>query len=270
MTRPKTAAATSAALTLLFLSSAALLAGDKDLTIKGETSVGPYRLVRLKAENVPEKAGVLWKVTPLRNDPKNPVTVDWASKKNVREVVWVAPPGTYTVSLSVGVLDKDGNTVLDGAEAVVVVSSPTPPTPTPPSPTPPGPQPPGPVPPGPTPDPAAPFAGLTGLRVLVVYESGDLSKLSAAQQGAIYARSVRDYLNAKCPVGPDGKTREWRMYDADADLSGEAKTWQDALKLPRTGLPWVYVGNGTAGYSGPLPADADAMLALLKKYGEGK
>lgn len=247
------------AITLVVFTFSVAWAAAADLEIKGVTSVGPYRLVKLSAANVPPKAGVLWKVTPIGNDPKNPVTIDWASRKNAHEIAWVAPPGAYTVTLMAGGQGEGGEFTLDAAEATVVITSPEP--------TPPQPPGPGPNPPGPTPDKTAPFAGLQGLRVLVVYESGDLSKLSIAQQGAIYAKSVRDYLNQKCPAGPDGKTREWRMYDTDVDLTGESKTWQDAMKLPRTGLPWVYVGNGTAGYSGPLPASADDMLALLRKFG---
>ncbi len=133
-----------------------------------------------------------------------------------------------------------------------------------------GPQPPPPKPidpPQPKPvDPPAPIPA-AGLHVLVVYESADLSKYPSGQQAAIYAKSVRDYLNATCPAGPDGKTRQWRMWDKDTDATEEQKLWQDALKRARTQTPWVIVSNGTTGFEGPLPASADEMLALLKRYG---
>lgn len=241
--------------TILFLACGPVWAAD--LEIQGQTSVGPYRLVRLSAKNVPPKAAVLWKVVPVANDPKSPVTVDWGSKKNVHDIAWVAPPGSYTVTLTVGGPGEGGEFTLDAAETTVTITAP--------GPTPP--QPPDPQPLGPTPDPAAPFAGLSGLRVLVVFDRGWLNSASVTQQGAIYSKDVRDYLDAKCPPGPDGKTREWRMYPGDVDVSNESKVWQDAMKYPRAGANWLYVGNGKAGYSGPIPADKDAMLKLLQQYG---
>ncbi len=132
-------------------------------------------------------------------------------------------------------------------------------------PVPPGPVPPGPTPPGPAPGPS-PFPG-DGLRVLIIFESGELSKYPAPQQAALYSKSVRDYLNSKCPAGADGKTKEWRMWDKDVDASAEAEHWQNGLKRERKSVPWIVIGTGKAGYEGPLPADSDALLKLLQKYG---
>ncbi len=84
----------------------------------------------------------------------------------------------------------------------------------------------------------------------------------------IYAKSVRDYLNAKCVLGADNKTREWRMWDKDVDATAESQLWQDALKRPRKSTPWIIVSNGKTGYEGPLPEGWVDTLALLKKYGE--
>jgi hypothetical protein len=133
----------------------------------------------------------------------------------------------------------------------------------------PGPVPPAPtpVPPGPTPIPP-PIPG-PGLRVLVVYESGDLSRLPAGQMAALYSKTFRDLLNAKCAVGPDGKTREWRIFDADVDLSGESDTWKAAMSRPRKSLPWIVVSNGTTGHEGPFPATADEAVKLVEKYAGG-
>jgi hypothetical protein len=123
-----------------------------------------------------------------------------------------------------------------------------------------------------TPPTPAPIDG-KGLHVLVVYESADLPKMPAAQQGAIYGASVRAYLNATCPPGPDGKQREWWMIDADTDVSQLPKKWQDAVKRAKgtSGFktPWVLVSNPDkgGGYEGPLPESADKFLELLKKYG---
>lgn len=145
--------------------------------------------------------------------------------------------------------------------AVRVTGGP-PPTPPVPPPVPPGPTPP-PVPPAPDPPPIP----ADGLHVLIVYESADLPTYPAAQVAALYAELVRGYLNSKCAMGPDGKTRQWRIWDANVDATGESQLWRLALNRKRDRLPWVIVSNGKAGYEGPLPADADALLTLLKKYG---
>jgi hypothetical protein len=125
-----------------------------------------------------------------------------------------------------------------------------------------------PKPPDPKPDDPPP--ALKAMRVLVVYESGEAARLPAAQQSVLYGKAVRDDLNAKTPVGPDGKTREWRIYDKDVDLSGEDAKWAAAMGRARKGadaLPWVLIFDGEAdAYSGPLPKDVPGMLALTARY----
>jgi hypothetical protein len=130
----------------------------------------------------------------------------------------------------------------------------------------PGPKPPDPpVPPTP-PDPPAPIPA-DGFRVLMVYETAEVSKYPAAQSAVLYSKSVRDYLNAKCAAGPDGKTKEWRIWDKDADPSQEASHWQAAMKRTRAGTPWLVVSDGKTGFEGPLPNTVEETLTLLKKYG---
>lgn len=128
-----------------------------------------------------------------------------------------------------------------------------------------GPQPPPGPGPGPTPSPAP--IPVDGFRVLIVYESSELSKMPAAQQSILYSKPVRDYLNAKCVMGPDGKTKEWRIYDKDVATDAESKTWQDAMKRPRQSIPWLIVSDGKTGYEGPLPGSVDEAMAILKKWG---
>lgn len=132
-------------------------------------------------------------------------------------------------------------------------------------PVPPGPTPPGPTPPGPTPPPSPAPIPADGFRVLIVYETAD--RLPQEQQAILYSKVVRDYLNAKCVLGPDNKTREWRIYDKDIATDGESKIWQDAMKRPRSKLPWIVISTGKVGYEGPLPDTVDAALELLKKFG---
>lgn len=133
---------------------------------------------------------------------------------------------------------------------------------------PPGPHPPDPG-PNPPPNPPTPTPPITepGFRVLIVYESADLSKLPPSQQNVLYGATVRDYLTSHCKVGPDGKTIEWRIWDKDVATDKESKLWQEVMKRPRTALPWIVISNGVTGYEGPLPVNVEDTLALLKKYG---
>ena len=129
----------------------------------------------------------------------------------------------------------------------------------------PGPPAPPPIPPAP-PGPAAPIAG-NGLKMLIVYDSVKADKLTAGQQAAIFGKATRDYLNAKSPLGADGKTHEWRIWDKDVATDAEDKVWRDAMKRPHPTLPWLIVSNGKSGFEGPLPTSIDDAMSLLKKYG---
>lgn len=158
-------------------------------------------------------------------------------------------PGRYRFAAVAA--SKEG----EQARADFVVVIPGPPVP----PTPPGPTPPVPPPPGPAPIPG------DGLRVLIVYESSEVAKYAPGQITVLYAKDVRDYLNARCVKANNWP--EWRVFDKDADASGESDLWKAALKRDRKTLPWLVVSNGRDGYEGPLPASVDEALALLKKYG---
>jgi hypothetical protein len=121
---------------------------------------------------------------------------------------------------------------------------------------------PPPIPPGPDPKPidVAPV-NVAGFRALLVYES---------EQGLpapFAASSVREYLNTRCVKGEDGRTPDWRCWDQHVDPQADFAVWQSYWKVPRSGLPWVVVGNGRSGFSGPMPATADELLDLLKKHG---
>lgn len=127
---------------------------------------------------------------------------------------------------------------------------------------------PPPTPPGPKPQPStAPIAG-NGFKVLIVFESQDATRYPAAQQNAIYGADVRTYLNSRCATGPDGKTKEWRIYDQNTAMDGESKVWQDAMKRERKSLPWLILSDGKSGYEGPLPGTVEEIDGLLKKWGK--
>lgn len=122
--------------------------------------------------------------------------------------------------------------------------------------------------PGPGPNPPDPPKPVVGLKVLIVYESGELSKYPQPQQLIMYSKAVREQLDAKCAMGADGKTKEWRIWDKDADPVNEGKFWQTSMARARKSLPWVILGNeSTIAFEGPLPATSAEFLALLAKYG---
>lgn len=113
-------------------------------------------------------------------------------------------------------------------------------------------------------DPKPPMPG-EGFRVLIVLESRDLSGLPSSQVAALTAREVREYLNAKCVK--DGGQAEWRIWDKDTDISRESDHWKEAMKRPRSTLPWLLISNGKEGYEGPMPKDTASLMAELKKIG---
>ncbi len=177
-----------------------------------------------------------------------------------------AKPGAegYVVIAAV----KDGKLLPFYKCRVTVGGTPIPPKP-PVPPTPPVP----PKPPDPPvpPSPPAPIP-VEGLRVLMVYETGDASKtLSLGQRGILFGKSVREALAAKCVKGPDGVTPEFRIYDKDVDASGDSRLWRDAVARTKDKtLPWLIISNGKTGYEGPMPKDAGEFLALVEKIEKDK
>lgn len=115
--------------------------------------------------------------------------------------------------------------------------------------------------PDPKPDQAAPIAA-EGFRVLIVYESSQA--LSPAQNAILYGQQIRQFFSQHC-VKVDG-TPESRIWDKDADTKDAPKHWADALKRPRTSLPWIVVSNGKTGFEGPLPGTVEETLSLLKRH----
>ena len=106
-----------------------------------------------------------------------------------------------------------------------------------------------------------------GFRVLIVYESEKLTSMTEAQKACIWGAKVTQYLQSKCTKGIDNTNPDFRRLDQNADMSKDAKYWQDAMLLERKSLPWIVISTGKDGFQGPLPATEDETLALLKKYG---
>lgn len=109
--------------------------------VAGETRYKPHTLVRLRAEGVDAKAGLLWRVYPS----------DVVQRANTPRGVleFAAPPGRYEVELLAITTGVDGGFVIDEARAVVVIESCHPPDPPVPPVPPLPPAPPSPLPPVP-------------------------------------------------------------------------------------------------------------------------
>lgn len=187
--------------------------------------------------------------------PSNVTALD----KGDRLEVTNAPKGDLTFGLKVVTVDWDARKfTTDFGQITFSVGDVGP---QPPGPLPPGPQPPGPTPPGPAPIPA------TGLRVLFVFETKDLTKYSPQQKSILYGDTVRSYLQKKCAMGPDGSTVEARYFDQNQNVAHESKIWQDAMKRPRGQIPWILISTGSEGFEGPLPATVEETMTLLRRYG---
>ncbi len=187
-------------------------------------------------------------------DGAEPESYSWPDQKGpVYCLLARNVPGTYSVQAVRNGKPEDGPEN-NGQPVVITVTGARPP-PVPPTP---------PVPPLP-PEPPTPQP-VTSFRVIFVHESG--ATLPAAQQSVMGAKSVRDYLNAKCT--PEGGLPGWRQRDKDTDGSKDQPTmaalWA-AVKPKLTAIPCIVVElNGKAEIL-PFPTNAADALTLLKKYG---
>lgn len=114
----------------------------------------------------------------------------------------------------------------------------------------------------------APFEA-PGLAVLIVEEVEERGKLTKEQLNALSSQELRDWLNANCIVSADGKTREWKVWDKDQDMTYATPMWKSAMAVPRQSVPWIVISNGKSGFSGPLPSTQAELLATLNKFKAG-
>ncbi len=132
----------SAVVALVFAAAIATAQTNEGPRITGATQYKPHALVRLKAEGVDPKAGVLWKIYPSTG----------VERANTHKLLceFASHPGDYEVSLIVFTQTAEGGLDIVERSAKVTIASCNPPIP-PPNPNPPGPTPPNPNPPGPGP-----------------------------------------------------------------------------------------------------------------------
>lgn len=241
-----------------------------DVKLEGPSKAPQYTLVRVKATS--DGSAFIWDSVP-----RLPSASSW---KSGGLFVFTGPPGKYEITVrAVKVVDPK-TLAIEISEASLEVTIegtvPVPPAPVPPGPLPPGPTPtpPGPTPTPPSPAPVDPPIEGAGLRILIVEESADRTKLPLPQQLIILGQPVRDYLNANTVLGADGKRHEWNIWDKDADASKQPKRWSDALaranakaKAKAAGgkYPWVLISNGKTGYEGPLQDNVDKFMEEVNK-----
>jgi hypothetical protein len=208
--------------------------------IKGDRTYKQYEPIVLKATEITSKAAqFLWDVGGAAQFVEAGDTL----------YIW-APPGSYTVRLTT--VDFEAKKVERTAFSFNVEGK----APDPKPPAPPGPNPPGPNPPGPT----------TGLRVLILYESADASKIPLKQNSILYGAEVRKWLQSNCTDSPDKTHKEWGIFDKDDDISAYSPKLQEMKNRPRASLPWLVIaGDSGVVFEGPLPADVPAMMSLLQK-----
>lgn len=219
---------TACAFLILLLASPA----SAQLKIGGETKVKAHRLVRLTAEGLAPGATLIWDVFPEE-------IAD--TEETGGRLLFVAPPGTYTVKLR-AIAFKDGKASVESARVVVTVGE-------------------G-LPPGPDPKPVQ-----DGFRVLFIYETQ--AALSREQRLILNSTKIREYLNRK--TEKDGGRPGWRSWDKDIDVSKESQVWRDiwAAVKPSAGqtLPLLIILSGKKGEVFALPATEAATLALLESKG---
>lgn len=234
----------SGAILFLSLAAAASVAADPEAK-KNPVPAGGFAVVRYKLD---KGESVTWEVTP------DPVEFEEFERDGQSIVHFSGLSSDYKVTAWIVNFDtrKQYKKRLD----ISFAQNPKPP---------PIPIPPGPTPgPAPTPSEANPFGDLPGLHVLIVYEEKEKEKYPVTQFLILQGQKFRDYVNAKCVK--DG----YRFFDKDVMITTPG-SWFDAAmkKTDRTKLPWLYVGSGKFGYSGPLPLTADETITLSSRF-EGK
>jgi len=164
--------------------------------------------------------------------------------------VVTGPPGRYKIESWCA----KGDVASDIATCWVQIGGVIPPPPVPPDP-----------PPTPDPKPPAPIKEI-GFRVMIIEDKETLGKLPFQQLSIRTSKVFRDYLDATCVIEPDGKTRAYRIWDHKETGIGDYKGWQDAMKRPRTTLPWLIISDHPrGGWEGPLPLTVQDTIKKLQE-----
>lgn len=214
--------------------SAVCLAAPPTLKLPEEIHVPIYAFGKLKADG--EFKYLAWK-TPRGLK---------VERLGERELLFTGPPGSYLFEAVAS--NDEGITGFERASVVIGDGQPTPqPDPKPDiKPTPPQPK-------------DIPFPGVSGLHVLIIYESGDLSKYSSGIQSVMFGKKTREWMDANCTMLAGGR-KAWNIWDKDVDASGMGQGWVDALKRRRDSLPWLIASNGKTAIEIPLPTTESEFI----------
>lgn len=129
-----------------------------------------------------------------------------------------------------------------------------------------GPRPPPKPDPDPPPDPKP--VPVTSFRVIFIYESGDT--LTPKQNSVIYGKTVEDFLIANCTGGKTGFRRRDKDAPGEADATFAALWAAVKAKLKMGDTPCVAIERDGKVDIIPLSATPAEMVAVLRKYAEGK
>ncbi|TXH44119.1 MAG: hypothetical protein E6Q97_33200 [Desulfurellales bacterium] len=121
-------------------------------------------------------------------------------------------------------------------------------------------------PPKPPPDVNPAPVKAPGLRVLIVYESSQLSIMPSTQREILFNTNLRAWMTQNC--ARDNNRPEWRIVDQNQPDIVDTAPLKAMFERPRMSLPWLVISNGTknTGYEGVLPANADEMQRLLEAH----
>jgi hypothetical protein len=123
-----------------------------------------------------------------------------------------------------------------------------------------------PVDPVPPPDPVVPVPGpddpkVTGLRVIMVHESG--APMTNGQGNVLYSADLTEWLNENC-TKDDGRPG-WRRWDKDVPAAHESALWKALWKDSKPKikeLPAIVVVHGTDGKAYRLPETVEEAKRL--------
>jgi len=184
------------------------------------------------------------RITPFRSILQIPEAVAYLFTNDGTYYVW-APVGTYEIESSRVLINWTKQDIDDQTVSIILTVTGTSPTP--------------------NPETTNPFSNALGLRVVIIEEQENRSKLPKSQLAIITSLEIRDYLDNKCAKDPDNNP-EWRFLDQNTPTTAPTKWAKSLAEHSGKPVPWIIISNGTKWTSVALPNTIAATLALIKLY----